>query len=132
MRLGAAEMTFRYADLSGAANGLAAYERLLLEAMLGDQSLFTTADAIERLWEISTPLLDNPPPLQPYVPGTWGPSQHSTISPPPATGTYPEPARSHWSPNHRLPPKRYRRDSPRRPTRRSHPRQPPTGWLSAS
>jgi len=47
----------------------------LLDAMLGDQSLFIQAGAIERLWEISAPLLDNPPPIQPYAPGTWGPQQ---------------------------------------------------------
>ena len=45
----------------------------LLDAMTGDQSLFTTADAIERLWEISALLLDNQPPIQPYAPGRWGP-----------------------------------------------------------
>jgi len=73
MRLGAAAMTFRYADSFDTANGLEAYERLLLEAMLGDQSLFTTSASVERLWEISAPLLENPPPVQPYAPGSWGP-----------------------------------------------------------
>jgi glucose-6-phosphate 1-dehydrogenase len=73
MRLGAAEMTFRYADSVCAAHSLEGYERLLLDAMLGDQSLFTSDAAIERLWEVSAPLLDNPPPVQPYTPGSWGP-----------------------------------------------------------
>jgi glucose-6-phosphate 1-dehydrogenase len=73
MRLGAAEMTFRYADSFNAAYGLEGYERLLLDAMNGDQSLFTRSDAIERLWEISAALLDTPPPVQPYDPGSWGP-----------------------------------------------------------
>ena len=73
MRLGTAELTFRYADSFGAALGLEGYERLLLDAMLGDQSLFTRADAIERLWEISAPLLEHPPAVQPYAPGSWGP-----------------------------------------------------------
>jgi glucose-6-phosphate 1-dehydrogenase len=73
MDLGAAEMTFGYADSFCADCGLQGYERLLLDAMLGDQSLFTRADGIERLWEISAPLLDNPPPIQPYAPGSWGP-----------------------------------------------------------
>ena len=41
--------------------------------MNGDQSLFTRSDAIERLWERSAPLLDAPPPVQPYDPGSWGP-----------------------------------------------------------
>jgi glucose-6-phosphate 1-dehydrogenase len=73
MNLGAAEMTFRYADSFNAAYDLEGYERLLLEAMYGNQTLFTQADAIDRLWEISAPLLDNPPPVQPYAPGSWGP-----------------------------------------------------------
>jgi glucose-6-phosphate 1-dehydrogenase len=73
MRLCSAEMIFRYGDSFCTARGLEGYERLLLDAMLGDQSLFTNADAIERLWEISAPLLDNPPPIRPYVPGSWGP-----------------------------------------------------------
>jgi glucose-6-phosphate 1-dehydrogenase len=51
---------------------LEGYERLLLDAMIGDQSLFTRADAIERLWEISAALLENPPPVQPYAAGSWG------------------------------------------------------------
>jgi glucose-6-phosphate 1-dehydrogenase len=41
--------------------------------MLGDQSLFTSASQVERLWEISTPLLENPPAVEPYEPGSWGP-----------------------------------------------------------
>ncbi|HLN15443.1 MAG TPA: glucose-6-phosphate dehydrogenase, partial [Acidimicrobiales bacterium] len=49
------------------------YERLILEAMFGDQSLFTRADGIERVWEISEPLLEDPPPVEPYAPGSWGP-----------------------------------------------------------
>ena len=73
MMLGTAELTFRYADSFGSALGLEGYERLLLDAMLGDQSLFTRSDAIERLWEISAPLLEHPPPVQPYAPGSWGP-----------------------------------------------------------
>ena len=44
--------------------------------------LFTSAVGIERLWEISQPLLDNPPPVRPYKQGTWGPNQiHQLIAP---------------------------------------------------
>jgi glucose-6-phosphate 1-dehydrogenase len=67
--------------------GLEGYERLLVDAMLGDQSLFTSAGEIERLWEISAPLLDNPPPIRPYPTGSWGPSQHSTTSWRPTAGS---------------------------------------------
>ncbi|MBO3682838.1 glucose-6-phosphate dehydrogenase [Streptomyces sp. NEAU-YJ-81] len=73
MDLAPASMTFRYNDSFCQAHGLQGYERLILDAMLGDQSLFTRSDGIEHIWEASTPLLDNPPPLQPYAPGSWGP-----------------------------------------------------------
>jgi glucose-6-phosphate 1-dehydrogenase len=73
MTLGAAQMVFRYQDSFCACNSLEGYERLILDAMLGDQALFTRADGVERLWEISAPLLENPPPAQPYPPGSWGP-----------------------------------------------------------
>src|SRR6266536_287585 len=73
MTLGAAQMVFRYQDSFCACNGLEGYERLILDAMLGDQALFTRADGVERLWEISAALLENPPPVEPYAPGSWGP-----------------------------------------------------------
>src|SRR2546430_15881067 len=73
MRLGDAAMTFRYADSFGNRHGLDGYERLLLDAMLGDQSLFTRARGIERLWAVAAPLLANPPPVELYPPGSWGP-----------------------------------------------------------
>jgi glucose-6-phosphate 1-dehydrogenase len=74
MTLGASKLTFKYEDSFAAANALEGYERLILLAMLGDQSLFTRADSIERVWEISQPLLDAPPPVQPYAVGSWGPA----------------------------------------------------------
>jgi glucose-6-phosphate 1-dehydrogenase len=73
MRLAEVDMQFHYTDSWAAANNLEGYERLILNAMLGDQALFTRSDGIERLWEISMPLLDDPPPVQPYAPGSWGP-----------------------------------------------------------
>ncbi|HEY2999904.1 MAG TPA: glucose-6-phosphate dehydrogenase [Acidimicrobiales bacterium] len=61
---------------------LEAYERLIYDAMSGDHTLFTTADGIERLWEQSTPLLENPPPVRVYAPGSWGPNAiHQLIAP---------------------------------------------------
>jgi glucose-6-phosphate 1-dehydrogenase len=73
MALGAASLSFRYRDSFTVANELEGYERLLHDAMLGDHTLFTSADGIERLWEVSTPLLERPPKPQPYPPGSWGP-----------------------------------------------------------
>jgi glucose-6-phosphate 1-dehydrogenase len=55
------------------ADVLEAYERLLHDAMTGDHTLFTTAEGIERVWEIAAPLQDNPPPVYLYRLGSWGP-----------------------------------------------------------
>jgi len=74
LTLGHSTMVFSYEDSFAMANALEGYERLILLAMIGDQSLFTGSDGIERLWEISAPLLDNPPPAEPYEPGSWGPA----------------------------------------------------------
>ena len=63
MHLDSAEMTFRYKDSFQTANNLEAYEHLILEAMLGNRSLFTRSDGIERLWEVAAPLLEIPPPV---------------------------------------------------------------------
>ncbi|MET0766595.1 MAG: glucose-6-phosphate dehydrogenase [Aeromicrobium sp.] len=52
---------------------LEAYERLLLDVMRGDQTLFTRSDEVERLWEICQPVLDASPTTQPYPQGSWGP-----------------------------------------------------------
>lgn len=73
MTLGDASMVFRYQDSFTQANSLEGYEHLILLAMLGDQSLFTSSDGIERLWAISEPLLQNPPPVETYAKGSWGP-----------------------------------------------------------
>jgi glucose-6-phosphate 1-dehydrogenase len=72
MSLRESAMTFRYEE-SPTAEHLEAYERLLRDAMLGDQTLFTDAEGIERLWEVSMPVLENPPRLHPYRGGSWGP-----------------------------------------------------------
>ncbi|MRK00667.1 MULTISPECIES: glucose-6-phosphate dehydrogenase [Aeromicrobium] len=52
---------------------LEAYERLLLDVMKGDQTLFTRSDEVDRLWQICQPVLDSRPPTQPYAQGSWGP-----------------------------------------------------------
>jgi glucose-6-phosphate 1-dehydrogenase len=51
------------------------YEILLHAAMIGDSTYFTRQDNVEQTWRIVQPLLDSPPPVQPYEPGTWGPPQ---------------------------------------------------------
>jgi glucose-6-phosphate 1-dehydrogenase len=49
------------------------YEVLLHAAMLGDSRRFTRQDNIEETWRIMQPLLDKPPRVHPYKPGSWGP-----------------------------------------------------------
>ncbi len=50
------------------------YERLLSDALRGDQQLFTREDAVEETWRIVGPLLKRPPKVDTYKPGTWGPA----------------------------------------------------------
>ncbi|HEX9064016.1 MAG TPA: glucose-6-phosphate dehydrogenase [Streptosporangiaceae bacterium] len=73
MKLREVEMTFRYEDSFHRMHELEGYERLILEAMIGDQSLFTRSDEIERLWEVAMPLIEDPPEVELYEPGSWGP-----------------------------------------------------------
>ncbi len=82
MRLDKLSLQFAMKDTGLAGEVLEAYERLILDAMRGDHMLFNTAEGIERLWEISTPLLEEPPPVRLYGPGSWGPkSIHQLIAP---------------------------------------------------
>jgi glucose-6-phosphate 1-dehydrogenase len=82
MKLDKISMQFSMEETATASEVLEAYERLILDAMLGDHTLFTTAEGIERLWEVSQPLLDDPPMVRPYAPGSWGPNAiHQLIAP---------------------------------------------------
>ena len=82
MRLDKQSLQFAMHDTGLAGDVLEAYERLILDAMRGDRTLFTTAEGIEQLWEKSMPLLDAPPPVRLYAPGSWGPNViHSLIAP---------------------------------------------------
>ncbi|KQZ76056.1 glucose-6-phosphate dehydrogenase [Nocardioides sp. Root151] len=75
-------MQFAMEDTGWAGSILEAYERLILEAVKGNRTLFTTAEGVERLWEISEPLLEHMPPVRNYPQGSWGPNQiHQLIAP---------------------------------------------------
>jgi glucose-6-phosphate 1-dehydrogenase len=82
MKLDKLSMQFAMGDTTWAGSVLEAYERLIYDAARGDQTLFTSAEGIERLWEVSAPLLENPPVVRPYRQGSWGPNQiHQLIAP---------------------------------------------------
>ena len=82
MRLDKLSLQFAMHDTGMIGEVLEAYERLILDAMRGDHTLFTTAEGIERLWQVSTPLLENLPPVRLYPPGSWGPkSIHQLVAP---------------------------------------------------
>ena len=71
------DMEFNYAEAFGAAVS-PAYETLLLDAMIGDATLFTRSDEVEAAWKVTDPLLEywekHPPTRMPlYAAGTWGP-----------------------------------------------------------
>jgi glucose-6-phosphate 1-dehydrogenase len=53
--------------------GATPYEVLLHAAMVGDSTHFTRQDGIEEAWRIMQPLVDAPPSVHPYKPGSWGP-----------------------------------------------------------
>ncbi|MFZ1670576.1 MAG: glucose-6-phosphate dehydrogenase [Candidatus Nanopelagicales bacterium] len=82
MRLDKLSLQFAMHDTGLQGDVLEAYERLILDAMCGDHTLFTTADGIERLWQVSAPLLEEPPPVRLYSPGSWGPNAvHQLVTP---------------------------------------------------
>jgi glucose-6-phosphate 1-dehydrogenase len=73
MKLDKLSLQFALHDTDNADGVLEAYERLIYDAMSGDQTLFTNAEGIERVWRVSAPLLAAPPEVELYRVGSWGP-----------------------------------------------------------
>jgi len=74
------DMEFHYSEAFGQTAIPEAYERLLLDALQGDASLFTRADEVETAWSLIDPILQTwethqTPPLAGYRPGSWGPAE---------------------------------------------------------
>jgi glucose-6-phosphate 1-dehydrogenase len=65
------ELDLEFAKQGG--EGPTPYEVLLHAAMTGDSTRFTRQDGVEETWRVMQPLLDSPPPVHPYAPGSWGP-----------------------------------------------------------
>jgi glucose-6-phosphate 1-dehydrogenase len=60
-----------FSEMGG--EGATPYEVLLHAALVGQSTRFTRQDGVEQTWRIMQPLLDAPPPVHPYAPGSWGP-----------------------------------------------------------
>ncbi len=78
------DMEFHYAEAFGQTPIPEAYERLLLDALSGDASLFTRADEVETAWGLVDPIAQaweekQAPPLAIYEPGTWGPAEADSL-----------------------------------------------------
>jgi glucose-6-phosphate 1-dehydrogenase len=82
MKLDKLSLQFALHETGKEGDVLEAYERLIHDAMSGDHTLFNNAEGIERLWELSQPFLDDPPPVRAYSTGSWGPNAiHQLIAP---------------------------------------------------
>jgi glucose-6-phosphate 1-dehydrogenase len=82
MKLDKLSLQFTMQETGHAEDVLEAYERLILDAMRSDRTLYTAAEGIERLWEISAPVLNDPALLHSYNRGSWGPNAiHPLIAP---------------------------------------------------
>ncbi len=78
------DMEFHYAQAFGQTAIPEAYERLLLDVLLGDASLFTRADEVETAWGLIEPILETwekhqTPPLAVYKSGSWGPAESDAM-----------------------------------------------------
>jgi glucose-6-phosphate 1-dehydrogenase len=58
------------------------YVALLNDVLTGDRSLFTSSAGLKQAWRVADPLLKNPPPVQPYEPGSWGPDAARDLAAP--------------------------------------------------
>jgi glucose-6-phosphate 1-dehydrogenase len=71
------KLHFRYSEAFGPIPE--AYETLLLDVILGDQTLFVSSDEVEKAWKIFSPLIGNNIPAHPYLAGTWGPPESDQL-----------------------------------------------------
>jgi glucose-6-phosphate 1-dehydrogenase len=83
MNLKPVDLHFNYKEAFPNAQIADAYERLILDAVRGDASLFARGDEVEAAWSLLTPILEawreRPGDVQPYFTGTWGPERAATL-----------------------------------------------------
>ncbi len=71
------ELDMEFAGEGG--EGATPYEVLLHAALVGDSTHFTRQDGVEESWRVLEPLLDSPPPVHEYEPGSWGPAEADRV-----------------------------------------------------
>jgi glucose-6-phosphate 1-dehydrogenase len=76
--VGRIDLDMEFADQGG--EGATPYEVLLHAALRGDGTRFTRQDGVDETWRIMQPLLDAPPPVHPYAPGSWGPAEADRLT----------------------------------------------------
>jgi glucose-6-phosphate 1-dehydrogenase len=72
------ELDMEFAAEGG--EGATPYEVLLHAAMMGNSTRFARQDGVEETWRIMQPLLDAPPPVHLYAPGSWGPEAADALT----------------------------------------------------
>jgi glucose-6-phosphate 1-dehydrogenase len=71
------QLDMEFASMGG--EGPTPYEVLLEAAMKGESRHFARQDAVEETWRVVQPLIDSPPPVESYEPGTWGPASSDDL-----------------------------------------------------
>ena len=72
------QLDMEFASMGG--EGPTPYEVLLDAAMRGESTYFARQDAVEETWRVVQPLIDAPPPVEVYEPGTWGPASADELT----------------------------------------------------
>jgi glucose-6-phosphate 1-dehydrogenase len=76
--VGRIDLDMEFAEQGG--EGATPYEVLLHAALRGDSTRFTRQDGVEETWRVMQPLLDAPPPVHTYAPGSWGPAEAERLT----------------------------------------------------
>ena len=76
--VGRIDLDMEFAEQGG--EGATPYEVLLHAALRGDSTRFTRQDGVEETWRVMQPLLDAPPPVHAYAPGSWGPPEADRLT----------------------------------------------------
>ena len=71
------ELDMEFADMGG--EGPTPYEVLLLAALQGRRTRFSRQETVEEAWRVMQPLIEGPPPVRPYTPGSWGPADADAL-----------------------------------------------------